>query len=630
MSKKLKRNLKKIIIGAVLFGIGIVLDKAVNEWAGLAVYVAAYIVLGFDVLKNAAVNISHGHVFDENFLMTLATVAAFVCRDYEEAVAVMLFYQVGEWFQSYAVNKSRKSIKALMEIRPDYARPVRNGETVEVDPSEVNIGETIEIRPGERVPLDGIVISGNSMLDTAAITGESIPRDVSKGDTIVSGCVNKSGVLTVKVTNTFGESTVSKILSLVEDASSKKASAEKFITVFARVYTPIIVGLATLLVLTGSVITHDILTWAYRGATFLLISCPCALVISIPLSFFGGIGGAGKHGVLIKGGNYMDVLAKVDTLVLDKTGTITKGNFAVSKVEYTDWFNKEFGSKAEAELIKHAAHIESFSSHPIAQSIVAAFDGKIDSNKLSDIKEIAGEGIEALYEEKRWYAGNYKLMERVLSNEELKKADECLVPNMVGTVVYIVCDDKLAGHIHIVDEIKDGAKESLEAMRKYGISEFVLLTGDNEATANAVAREVGIDKVYANLSPVDKVNELEKVLEASKGKVAFVGDGINDAPVLARADLGIAMGAMGSDAAIEAADVVIMTDNLDRIAFSKKVAKGTLRIVKENIIIALTVKVAVLILAAIGFASMWAAIFADVGVAFIAILNATRALRIKE
>ncbi len=626
MTKKLKKKIIRIGIGFVLFAAGILFSRFVNEWVGLGFYIAAYITVGADVLKNAAINIAHGHVFDENFLMIIATLGAVVCKEYIEAVAVMLFYQVGECFQSYAVNKSRKSIRALMSIRPDFARVVRDDGQHEVDPSEVRVGDVIVIRPGERVPLDGIVTEGISSLDTAAITGESLPKDISVGTNIVSGCVNLSGVITVSVTNEFAQSTVAKILNLVEEASSKKAKAENFITVFARYYTPIVVCSAALLALAGSLITRDPMTWIYRAMTFLLISCPCALVISVPLSFFGGIGGAGKKGILIKGGNYMETLSEIDTVVFDKTGTITKGNFATGEISVSQFLKDTKHEEAESYLLKMAALCEASSNHPIAKSIVSAANISGDESAF-DINELAGKGVSAVIKGEKWYAGNYKLMADVLPEEELSltSCHDCLER---GTVVYLAKDGRYMGHIHIVDEIKEGAAEAIKTLKASGIFDTVMLTGDNEESARTVASSVGIKRFLSNLTPLDKVTAIEKLMgNKEKGKIAFVGDGINDAPVLTRADIGIAMGAMGSDAAIEAADVVIMTDELSKIGEAKKIAKKTLRIVKENIVFALGVKALVLILAALGFASMWAAIFADVGVAFLAIMNSMRALK---
>ncbi|MBR5993771.1 MAG: heavy metal translocating P-type ATPase [Lachnospiraceae bacterium] len=628
MTKKIKKMIIRIAIGAVLLAAGVLCTKLFGEWVGLAIYIAAYLVIGFDIVKNAFVNIAHGRVFDENFLMMIATVGAFACREYVEAVAVMLFYQIGECFQSYAVNKSRKSIRALMSIRPDFARVVRDGAEVEVDPTEVNIGETIIIKPGERVPLDGTIIEGASSIDTAAITGESMPRDVQAGDTVVSGCVNTSGVIKVSTTSNFAESTVSKVLTLVEEASSKKAKSEQFITVFARYYTPIVVISAVLLATVGTLVTGDFRTWIYRAMTFLLISCPCALVISIPLSFFGGIGGAGRKGILIKGGNYMDTLARVNTLVLDKTGTITKGNFALGEIEPSSYLQKEYGDGAEDELVRISALAESYSTHPIALSIIARYGREIDKSAVSEIKEIAGKGVSAEIEGKKISVGNKKLMLDVVEGADILELDSCSNVVAGGTLVYVAIGGRYAGHMHIVDEVKDNAAEALALCKKAGISDIVMLTGDNEKTAKAVADSVAIDKYLANLNPLDKVTSIETIMADEPGRVvAFVGDGINDAPVLSRADIGIAMGAMGSDAAIEAADVVIMTDDLAKLSEAKRIAIKTLRIVKENIVFALGIKLLILVLAAFGIANMWAAIFADVGVAFLAILNAMRALK---
>ncbi|MBR5357372.1 MAG: heavy metal translocating P-type ATPase, partial [Lachnospiraceae bacterium] len=528
----------------------------------------------------------------------------------------------------YAVNKSRKSIKSLMSIRPDFARVEVNGEEKEVDPSEVNIGDIIIIKPGERVPLDGKIIDGRSAMDTAAITGESLPKEVGPGELVVSGWVNKSGVIRVSVTSNFSQSTVSKILELVEKASEKKAKAEQFITVFSRYYTPSVVGAAALLFIIGAIITGDTLTWMYRAMTFLLISCPCALVISVPLSFFGGIGGAGKVGILIKGGNYMDTLSKIDTLVLDKTGTVTKGNFALKHVEPSAFFVEKHKGKAKDTLLKLTAIAESYSTHPIAESIVEAYGEKIDKDNIGEITEVAGKGICAEIGKDKIYVGNRKLMADVIVPEDEKETDTCLCGIEEGTIVYIAINDRLAGHMHIVDEVKENASTSLAECKKAGIRKIVMLTGDNERTANAVCKAVGIDEYRANLTPMDKVKALEEIMsEEGVNTVAFAGDGINDAPVLTRADIGIAMGAMGSDAAIEAADVVIMTDDLSKISRAKKIAAKTIRIVKENIVFALAIKLLVLVLAAFGIAHMGAAIFADVGVAFLAIMNALRALK---
>ncbi len=628
MTKKLKKKIIRVGIGALLFIAAVIVSKVANVYVGLAIFIAAYLVLAIDVLKNAAINISHGHIFDENFLMMVATFGAFFCKEYGEAVAVMLFYQVGECFQTYAVNKSRKSIKSLMSIRPDFARIEVDGEEKEVDPSEVNIGDIIIIKPGERVPLDGNIIEGRSAMDTAAITGESLPKEVGPGELVVSGWVNKSGVIKVSVTSNFSQSTVSKILELVEKASEKKAKAEQFITVFSRYYTPSVVGAAALLFIAGALITGDTLTWMYRAMTFLLISCPCALVISVPLSFFGGIGGAGKVGILIKGGNYMDTLSKIDTLVLDKTGTVTKGNFALKHIEPSKYFEDAHKGKAKETLLKITAIAESYSTHPIAASIVEAYSEKIDKKDVGEITEIAGKGICAEIGKDKVYVGNRKLMADVIVPQDEKETDTCLCGIDEGTIVYIAVNDRLAGHMHIVDEVKENASVSLAECKKAGIRKIVMLTGDNERTANAVCKAVGIDEYRANLTPMDKVKALEEIMgESGVNAVAFAGDGINDAPVLTRADIGIAMGAMGSDAAIEAADVVIMTDDLSKISKAKKIAAKTIRIVKENIVFALAIKLLVLVLAAFGIAHMGAAIFADVGVAFLAIMNALRALK---
>lgn len=643
MTKKLKKKIRRIIIGAAIAVPAYIVSLVTYEWIAVILFVAAYLVLAIDILKQAGVNIIHGRVFDENFLMTVATFGAFACREYVEAVAVILLYQIGEAFQSYAVNKSRKSVKALMSIRPDFARVIRDHEELEVDPYEVQIGEEIIIKPGERIALDGMVLDGNSSVDTSAITGESLPREVLPGDAVVSGCVNLSGVITVEVTSEFSKSTVSRVLELVEAASSKKSKSEQFITVFAKIYTPIVVGCALALVLLGTLCTKDFFTWLYRGMTFLLISCPCALVISIPLSFFGGIGGAGRKGILIKGGNYIDALAKIDTLVLDKTGTITKGNFAISDIEVSDYFASLYKENAPDVLLEAAALSESYSNHPIALSIIERYNKKISDresgNDIKDfagkftqeVKEIAGKGVEAHIKgndaDHIYHVGNRKLMSDVLKSEDMINLENCRDTGGGNTIVYVAVDGYYAGHIHITDEIKEDTPKALSLCRKAGISNIIMLTGDNEATASVIASKVGVDRFLANLSPLDKVTAIEDILKEAKGKVAFAGDGINDAPVIVRSDVGFAMGAMGSDAAIEAADVVIMTDELSKIPEAKRIALKTLRIVKENIVFALGIKIIVLILAAFGFTSMWAAIFADVGVAFLAIINAMRALK---
>ena len=595
MSKKLKKRIRRVAMGAAVYFAAVLLSHLVpgmNGYISLVLFLAAYLVIGGDVVKNAVLNIGHGQVFDENFLMMIATVGAFFVGDYPEAVAVMLFYQVGECFQSFAVNKSRKSIAALMDIRPDSANVIRNGETAEVAPEEVEIGERILIKPGERIPLDGVVLKGSSSLDTMALTGESIPRDVETGDGVISGCVNLSGVLEVEVSKNFGESTVAQILDLVENASSKKSEAEHFITKFARYYTPIVVGCAVLLaVIPPLAAGGGWQVWIYRALSFLVISCPCALVISIPLSFFGGLGGAGKSGILIKGSNYLEALADAEMVVMDKTGTLTKGTFSVNKLVPAEGIKEE-------ELLEKAAYAESYSNHPISRSLEEAYlaRGKgIDAARVGSVEELAGHGVCAVLDGKNIYAGNDKLMRK--QGLEPENVEE------IGTVVHVAEDGAYLGYIVIADEVK--------------------------RTADYVAAKLGVPEVYSELLPGDKVDLVERLIAAKseKGKLIFVGDGINDAPVLARADIGVAMGGLGSDAAIEAADVVIMTDEPSKIVRAIQISKKTLGIVKQNIVFAIGVKVLVLLLAALGMASMWAAVFADVGVAVIAILNAMRAMR---
>lgn len=580
----------------------------------LIAYLAAFLASGSDVVKKAAMNIAGGQIFDENFLMTIATVGAMLVGEYPEGVAVMLFYQVGEWFQSYAVNKSRRSIRELMDIRPDYANVKRNGELATVSPEEVAVDELIVIKPGERVPLDGIIIKGATTLDTMALTGESLPREAAAGDTVISGCVNQSGVIEVQVTKAFGESTVSKILELVENASSRKSESENFISRFARYYTPIVVGLAVLLaVIPPLAMGADWYVWIYRALSFLVVSCPCALVISIPLSFFGGLGGASKAGILIKGSNYLEALSKTEMVVMDKTGTLTKGNFAVSRVEAVDM--------SREQLLELTAYAESGSNHPISLSLQAAYGKELDASRITAQEEKAGYGVSAVVDGKRVLAGNLRHMEQ--------QGIHCQEAKENGTVVYTACDGRYAGYIVIADEIKADAKQAITQLRRLGIEKLVMLTGDRRETAEWVAGEVGIDQVYAQLLPGDKVDRMEELLQkrSESGKLVFVGDGMNDAPVLARSDIGIAMGGLGSDAAIEAADVVIMTDEPSKIARGIEISRRTLRIVKQNIVFAIGVKVLILALAACGMASMWAAVFGDVGVAVIAILNAMRALK---
>ena len=583
----------------------------------LLIYLIPYLVIGWDVLWKAIRNIKNGQVFDENFLMSVATVGAFGCGEYPEAVAVMLFYQVGELFQSVAVDRSRKSISALMDIRPDYANMERNGELVQVDPEEVSVGDVIVVKAGERVPLDGTVLEGTSSLDTAALTGESLPRDVQAGDEVVSGCVNLTGVLHVKVNKPFGESTVAKILDLVENSSSKKAKAENFITKFARYYTPAVVfaalALAALPPLLG---LGPWLMWVQRALNFLVVSCPCALVISIPLSFFGGIGGASKQGILVKGGNYLEALAQAGIVVFDKTGTLTKGSFEVTAVHPQQ--------VSEQELLELAALAERFSDHPISRSIQAACQSAPDPNRVTDAKEIAGHGVRAVVDGKTVLAGNQKLMDQF----HIPFEDAC---HHVGTIIHVAVDGVYMGHIVISDQVKEGAKETLRDLKAAGVRKTVMLTGDSQAVGQAVARQLGLDEVHAELLPGDKVDQVERLLQSKgpKEQLVFVGDGINDAPVLSRADIGVAMGAMGSDAAIEAADIVLMDDDLKKLPVAVRIARKTLRIVRENIVFALAVKFLVLILSAVGVANMWWAVFADVGVSVIAILNSMRMLNAK-
>lgn len=615
MTRKQKRLLTRIIVAAVLFLCGNLIP--LPEWAEMGVFLICYAVAGWDIVWKAVTNILHGQVFDENFLMTIATVGALILGEHSEGVAVMLFYQVGEWFQSYAVSKSRKSITSLMDIRPDYANVERGGKLIQVDPDEVKIGDTIIVKPGERVPLDGKIIKGVSALDTSALTGESMPREVEPGMDVISGCINQTGILTIETTKEFGESTVAKILDLVENASDKKGRTENFISRFARYYTPIVVFAAlALAILPPIFLQQPFGIWIYRALTFLVISCPCALVISIPLSFFGGIGGSSKIGVLVKGSNYLESLAHAEVVVFDKTGTLTKGSFAVSEIHAVD--------VKDSQLLEMAAYAEDYSNHPISLSIKAAYGKKIDNSRISDVQEIAGHGVQAVIDGRKILAGNAKLMER----EHIKYAPSF----SVGTVVYLACDGTYAGCIVIEDEIKADAAAAIKNLKSSGIRRTVMLTGDADAVGKKVAGRLGLDQAYTELLPADKVDRVEDLLKekSEKGKLVFVGDGINDAPVLARADVGIAMGGLGSDAAIEAADVVLMTDEPSKIAAVMKIARKTIRIANQNIVFALGVKFLVLILGALGKANMWAAVFADVGVSIIAILNAIRAMRVKH
>ena len=615
MTKKQKHLLARIIVAAVLFAAGGLLHP--EGWAELGVYLVCYAVIGWDIVWKAITNILHGQVFDENFLMTIATVGALILGEHSEGVAVMLFYQVGEWFQSYAVSKSRRSITSLMDIRPDYANIEQGGKLVQVDPEDVKIGDTIIVKPGERVPLDGKIIKGSSTLDTSALTGESMPREVEAGMEVISGCINQTGILTIQTTKAFGESTVAKILDLVENASDKKGKMENFITRFARYYTPVVVFAALALAILPPLVTGQAFSiWIYRALTFLVISCPCALVISIPLSFFGGIGGASKIGVLVKGSNYLEALAYTETVVFDKTGTLTKGSFAVTEIHAN--------GMEDEELLELAAYAEDYSNHPISLSIQKAYGKKIDNSRITDVQEIAGHGVQAVIDGMTVLAGNAKLMER----EHIPYT----ASNAIGTVVYVAFDGRYAGCIVIADEIKADAPAAIKELKAAGIRRTVMLTGDADAVGQDVARRLGLDRAYTELLPADKVDRVEELLaqKSDKGMLAFVGDGINDAPVLARADVGIAMGALGSDAAIEAADVVLMTDEPSKIAAIMQIARKTIRISNENIVFALGVKFLVLILGAVGRANMWAAVFADVGVSVIAILNAIRAMRVKQ
>ena len=607
----------KIIIALILFLIAFIANFG-NEWINNAIYIVAYIIVGFEIVKKAVRNIARGKVFDENFLMTIATLGAFGIGEFPEAVAVMLFYQVGELFQSYAVDKSRKSISNLMDIRPDFANIEKNGKLEKVDPDEVEIGDIIVVKPGEKIPLDGLIVEGRTSLDTKALTGEALPREVIEGEEVLSGCINLNGAIKVKVTKEFGESTVSKILDLVENASSKKSKSENFITKFAQYYTPIVVIIAVLLaiipplVIEGAMFTN----WLYRALSFLVVSCPCALVISIPLSFFGGIGGASKMGILIKGSNYLEAISNTEIIVFDKTGTLTEGVFEVQKIEPVN-ISKE-------ELLKIAAYAENFSNHPISVSLKKAYNKTINEDEIKKSEEIAGMGIIARIGEQDVLVGNEKLMKE--KEIQFEKVDE------VGTILYVAIENKYVGYILIADKIKKDSKDAILKLKKNNIKQTVMLTGDKKDVGESVAKELGLDKVYTELLPDGKVEKVEELLKgkSEKGKLAFVGDGINDAPVLALADIGIAMGGLGSDAAIEAADVVLMTDEPSKIVNAIQLSKKTMRIVKENIVFAITVKIAVLILSALGIATMWAAVFADVGVSVIAIINALRVLRVKN
>ena len=625
MTKKQKKMLVRILIAAVMLAALYVIP--VTGWLRLALYLATYLVIGYDILKKAGQGIANGRVFDENFLMAVATVGAFALAiyeksgDYNEAIAVMLFYQIGELFQSYAVGKSRKNISALMDIRPDYANIERDGKLEQVDPDEVAIGTVIVVQPGEKVPIDGIVTEGSSTLNTSALTGESLPRDAREGDEVISGCINMTGVLKIKTTKAFGESTVSKILELVENSSSRKSHSEDFIAKFARIYTPVVCYSALALAVLPPVIRlvggmdGQWEQWIYRALTFLVTSCPCALVVSIPLSFFAGIGGASHEGILIKGSNYLETLSQVKTVVFDKTGTLTKGVFEVTAVHHSEM--------DEVKLLEYAALAECASSHPISKSLQKAYGKAIDRSRVTDIQEISGHGITAVVDGRTVAAGNSKLMVQLGIAYH-----DC---HSVGTIIHMAVDGQYAGHIVISDVVKPNAKAAIAALHKAGVEKTVMLTGDAKKVADTVAAELGVDEVHSELLPGDKVEQVERLLgsQTGKAKLAFVGDGINDAPVLSRADIGIAMGAMGSDAAIEAADIVLMDDEPLQIAKAIKISRKCIGIVYQNIVFALAVKFACLVLVAIGAANMWAAIFADVGVMVLAVLNAIRALRVK-
>ena len=647
----MKKDGIKIIIALILFIFAMAV-KFENVWINNGIFIVSYIIVGFEIIKDAIKNIFKGEVFDENFLMAIATIGAFAIGEFPEAVAVMLFYQIGELFQGYAVDKSRKSIASLMDIRPDYANAYRNGNLEKVAPEEVQIGETIVIKPGEKVPLDGRIIEGNTTLDTKALTGESLPREVGKGEDILSGCINLNGTIKVEVTKKFGESTVSKILDLVENASSKKSKSENFITKFARYYTPTVVIIAVVLAIVPPLIVKgaSFQDWIYRALSFLVVSCPCALVISIPLSFFGGIGGASKIGILVKGSNYLEALASTEIAVFDKTGTLTEGVFEVQKVEVAKTDNQietkgfvqnNLGESislnneveragiqdykiTQEELLKITAYAENYSNHPISKSVKKAYGKKIDESQIISSQELSGRGIEAQIGKQKVLVGNEKLM-----NERKIEFTKC---NDIGTILYVAIDGKFAGHILISDTIKADAKKTIEELKRNNIKQIVMLTGDKKEVGEAVAKEIGINTVYTELLPDKKVAKVEELLKtkSEEGKLIFVGDGINDAPVLAISDIGVAMGGIGADSSIEAADVVIMTDEPSKIINAIQISKKTMKIVKENIIFAIAVKILVLILSALGISTMWQAVFADVGVSILAILNAIRALHTKS
>ena len=616
MTKKMKKKLIRIIISFILLVIAFTL-KLDNTIINNILFIISYLIVGYDIILKALRNITRGKVFDENFLMTIATIGAFFISEFPEAVAVMLFYQVGELFQSYAVDKSRKSVASLMDIRPDYANLYHDKKTERVDPNKVKVGDIILIKPGEKIPLDGIVVEGSSTLNTLALTGEVVPKSVSVNDEVLSGCINNEGILKVKVTKEFGESTVSKILDLVENASSRKSKSENFISKFAKYYTPIVVIIAILLALIPPLLTDtNFKTWLYRALSFLVVSCPCALVISIPLSFFAGIGASSRIGVLVKGSNYLEALANTEIVVCDKTGTLTEGIFEVQKVNPIG-YSKE-------DLLRYTSYAENYSNHPIALSIKEAYGKTINEKQVTKTKELKGQGIIAKVESKEVLVGNEKLM--------IEYNIDYIKSNDIGTVIYIAIDKTFAGTIIISDKIKEDAYKAIKEFRENNVKKIVMLTGDREEISKNVSKELKLDKYYAELLPQDKVKKVESLMKekSESGKLVFIGDGINDAPVLALSDIGVAMGGLGSDAAIEAADIVIMTDEPSKLANAIKISKKTMQIVKENIIFAITVKILVLLLSAVGIATMWAAVFADVGVSVIAIINALRILRVKK
>lgn len=612
MTKKEKKNLIRIIISGLLFALSFIFK---TKYAVFGILLVSYIIIGYDVLLKAFRNIKRGKIFDENFLMSVATIGAICISDMREAVAVMLFYQIGELFQSYAVNKSRKSIIELMDIRPDYANVIRNGKHEKVDPNEVNIEEIILVKPGEKIPLDGVIVEGKSLLNTVALTGESVPRSVKENDEVLSGCINNEGILKIKVTKKFGDSTVSKILDLVENASNRKSKSEAFITKFAKYYTPIVCGIALVVAIFPPLILKEPFnTWTYKALSFLVVSCPCALVISIPLSFFGGLGASSNIGVLVKGSNYLEALSNVDIVVCDKTGTLTEGVFKVQEINAVGISNEE--------LLKMTAYAESFSNHPISISLKEAYGKKIDSSKVTKAREIVGKGIYAKVLGKDVYVGNDKLL------KELEiKIDKV---NKTGTVIYTVIDNKYCGYILISDKIKEDSYKMIKSLKKNNISKIVMLTGDRENISKSISNELKLDEYYAELLPQDKVSITEKIMHEKDGNLLFIGDGINDAPVLALSDIGVSMGSLGSDAAIEASDIVIMTDEPSKISDVIKISKKTMKIVRENIVFAISIKIAVLILSLLGIATMWSAVFADVGVSVIAILNSLRILNVKK